>query len=83
MADRRSTYVFPSEELYEEAKNHIYRQMYTDYNDSNKIYFYGSWGSCSRFDWDQCWRIDIYDDCSDAPKAADIFKEHRGRFYDM
>ncbi|MDH6357797.1 hypothetical protein [Parabacteroides sp. PF5-9] len=83
MSQRRSTYVFPSESDYNDAKDHIYRQMYGDYSDSNKIYFYGSWGSCSQFDWDTCYRIDIYSDCSDAVQAADIFREHRGRFYDM
>ena len=82
MAERRSTYVFPTENDYDNARDHIYRQMYSDYGDSNKIYFYGFWGSCSRFDWDSCYRIDIYSDCTDAVKAADIFREHRGRFYD-
>lgn len=83
MAERRSTYLFQQESDYNDARDHIYRQMYGDYNDSNKIYFYGYWGSCAKFDWDTCYRIDIYDDCSDAGKAADIFREHRGRFYDM
>jgi hypothetical protein len=83
MAERRSTYVFPNETAYNEAKDHIYRQMPGDYSDSGKIYFYGSWGSCSKFDWNNCYRIDIYSDCSDAVKAADIFREHGGRFYDM
>jgi hypothetical protein len=57
--------------------------MYSDYHDSSKIYFCGSWGSCSKFGWDSCYRIDIYSDCSDAVKAADIFREHGGKFYEM
>ncbi len=50
--------------------------MYSDYNSSDCVYFYGSWGS-------DCWRIDIYSDCSDAPRVADILREHRGKYYDM
>ncbi|NVO11911.1 MAG: hypothetical protein HXX16_18280 [Bacteroidales bacterium] len=83
MAERRSTYVFPTDSDYNDAKDHIYRLMSSDYGDSNKIYFYGSWGSCSKFGWDNCYRADICSDCSDAGMAADIFREHRGRFYDM
>lgn len=56
--------------------------MNYDYNDSDKLYFYGYWGSCSKFDWERCWRIDIYSDCSDPEKAASIFREHRGRYYE-
>lgn len=82
MAERRSTYVFPDVSDYEDAKDHIYREMYSDYNDDNKIYFYGYVGSCSKFGWERCYRIDIYSDCSDAPRAADIFREHRGRYID-
>lgn len=76
MADRRSTYVFDRESDYEDAKNHLYHAMYSDYNSSDCVYFYGSWGS-------DCWRIDIYSDCSDAPRVADILREHRGKYYDM
>jgi hypothetical protein len=76
MADRRSTYVFSKEDSFNEAKDHIYRQMRGDYGDSNKIYFYGGWGSYG-------WRVDVYSGCSDALKAADIFREHGGKFYDM
>ena len=57
-------------------KNHLYHEMYSDYNNSDCIYFYGSWGS-------DCWRIDIYSECSDAPRAADLIREHRGKYYDM
>lgn len=76
MAERRSTYVFDREQDYEDARNHLWREMYSDYNDYNCIYFYGSWGS-------DCWRIDIYSNCSDAPCVADIIREHRGKYYDM
>lgn len=83
MADRRSTYVFQREQDYEDAKDHLYREMYQDYRDTDCLYFEGWWGSCSRFDWSECYRIDIMSGCSDAPKAADIIREHRGRYYDM
>ena len=35
MAERRSTYVFDRESDYEDAKNHLYHAMYSDYNDSD------------------------------------------------
>lgn len=76
MAERRSTYVFDRERDYEEAKSHLYRKMYGDYSNDDCIHFYGSWGS-------ECWRIDIYSDCSDAPLVADIIREHHGKFYDL
>lgn len=82
MATKRSTYLFSNENDFNEAKDHIYRLMYNDYWDSCKIDFYGWWGSCSQFDWPECYRIDIYDGCSDPEKAASIFREHRGRYYD-
>lgn len=83
MSTRRSTYLFPTENDYNDARDHIYREMYADYNDSCKLYFYGNWGSCSKFDWDVCYRVDIYSDCTDPERAASIFREHRGRYYDM
>ena len=43
----RSTYVFPTEEDYNDAKEHIYQKMYSDYCDSNKIWFRDWWGACS------------------------------------
>lgn len=82
MATRRSSYLFYREEDYQDVKDHLYREMYSDYNDSNKIYFYGYYGNCSRFDWDQCYKIEIWSDCSDPIKAASIIKEHGGRYYD-
>lgn len=82
MATRRSTYLLHREEDFQDVKDHLYREMYSDYNDSDKIYFYGYWGSCSRFDWDQCYKIEIWSDCSDPVKAASIIKEHGGRYYD-
>lgn len=74
MSEKRSTYFFSNREDYDEARDHLYRLMYSDYNDSDKIYFYGSWGSE--------YRIDIYSDCSDPVKVASIIKEHGGKFYD-
>lgn len=82
MATKRSTYLFSNEEDFNQAKDHLYRLMYDDYSDSDKIYFYGWWGSCSEFNWDECYRIDIYSDCTNPEFAASIFREHRGRFYD-
>ena len=82
MAERRSTYLFHYEQDFETAKNHLYREMYDDYNDSNRIYFYGFWGSCSQFDWDQCYRVDIYDECSDPLRASSILREHDGKYYE-
>ena len=75
MAERRSTYVFDRESDYEDAKNHLYREMYGDYQNSDCLYFCGWYGGE--------WRIDIYSECSDAPRAADIMREHRGRYYEV
>ncbi len=82
MATRRSTYVLRTEEDFQDVKDHLYREMSSDCNDSNKIYFCGFGGSCSRFDWDQCYKIEIWSDCSDPIKAASIIKEHGGKYYD-
>lgn len=82
MATRRSTYLFQTEQDYEDAKNHIYREMYSDYNDSDKIWFRGSDGRCWRFDWENSYRVEIWSDCSDPVKAASILREHCGRYYD-
>ena len=82
MSNRRSSYVFRSESDFQDAKDHLYRLMRDDYYDSNKLYFYGYWGSCSRFDWDECYKIEIWSDCSDPSLAASIIAEHGGRYYD-
>lgn len=82
MSTRRSTYLFQTEQDYEDARNHLYREMYSDYSSSDKIWFRGYDGYCSRFDWEKSWRIEIWSDCSDSIKAADIIREHRGRYYD-
>ena len=83
MAESRSTYLIEKEEDYNDARGHLYREMYSDYNNSDCIYFKGYDGGCSTFGWSTCYRIDIYSDCSDAPRVADIIREHRGRYYNM
>ena len=75
MADRRSTYVFDREEDYNDCRDHLWREMYSDYNDSDCIYFYGWWGGE--------YRIDIMSECSDAPRVADIIREHRGKYREI
>lgn len=70
MADRRSTYVFERESDYEDAKNHLYDKMYSDYYDSDKIYFEGYYGGV--------YEISIMEDCSDPERVASICREHRG-----
>lgn len=82
MATRRSSYVFPTEQDYDDARDHLYREMFSDYYDNDKLYFTGYWGSCYRFDWEQCYKIEIWSDCSDPIKAASIIKEHGGRYYE-
>ena len=83
MANRRSTYLFHYEDAYKDAINHLYREMRDDYYDSNRIHFYGFWGSCSDFGWNECYRVDIYDECSDPIHASSILREHDGKYYDM
>lgn len=82
MANKRSTYLFSNEGDFQRAKDHIYRMMHDDYDDPNKIYFYGYWGACSDLEWPKCYRVDIYSNCTNPELAASIFREHRGRFYD-
>lgn len=78
MADVRSTYLFEREDDYNEAVSHLRREMNDDYNKSNSGGFY-FWGYTST---NSAYRIDILTDCSDAPYAADIIREHRGKYYD-
>ena len=73
MSERLSTYCFDRYDDYQEAKDHLYEMMSSDYYNSDAIYDYGSWGS-------DCWRIDIYSECSDPERAARIFREHRGKW---
>lgn len=77
MANIRSTYLFERESDYDEAVDHLRREMYDDYSRSNSNCFY-FWGYTST---NSAYRIDILDNCSDAPHAADIIREHRGRYY--
>ena len=70
MAKRRSTYFFPSENWYEEAKEHFFNKMYQDYHDADKLYFEGKYG-------DE-YVISIMEECSDPEQAASICREHRG-----
>ena len=76
MSERISTYGFDRYEDYDEAKSHLYEMMPRDYRDSDCIYDYGSWGC-------DCWRIDIYSDCSDPQRVASICREHRGKWYQV
>ena len=74
MAERRSTYLFEKEQDYLDAKDHLERAMPYDCNYTDKIECRGYWGSC--------YRMQIWSECSDPIKAADIIREHRGRYYD-
>lgn len=70
MAARRSTYFFPTERDYEQAKDHLYDNMYQDYQNSDKLYFEGRYG-------DE-YVISIMEYCSDPEMAASLCREHRG-----
>ena len=74
MAERRSTYVFPTENDYNEFMDAIYYndELNSCYYDSDKIYRYGRWGSE--------YRIDIYSDCPNPVLAASIAREHNGKY---
>lgn len=72
MSERRSTYVFDEEEDYEMVKEVLYDRMRSDYDDSDKLFFYGYWGGQ--------YRVDIYSGCSNPEKAASYCREHGGRF---
>jgi len=73
MATKLGSYIFSSEESYEAAKNSIRDQMYQDYNSSDKIYFYGRYGSD--------YLIEIYSDCSDSQLAGQICRTYGGKPY--
>lgn len=77
MADIRSTYLFEREEDYNDAVKHLYHDMQEDCYRSNSSCFC-FWGYTSAY---SAYRIDILSDCSDAPRAADIIREHRGKYY--
>ena len=74
MAELSSTYVFEREDDYNEAVDHLERLMHDDrYNDD----CIRCWGYDSGV---SAYRIDIYSGCSDAPRAAAIIREHRGKY---
>lgn len=77
MADIRSTYLFDREDDYNDAYNHLYREIPDDSYRSNSscLHFWGYTSTNSAY------RIDILTDCSDAPRATDIIREHRGKYY--
>lgn len=72
IVDRRSSYAFATEEAYEEAKSHLYKKMYQDYKDPDKLYFEGWCGGE--------YIISIMDNCSNPLDAASICKEHEGHY---
>ena len=72
MADRRSSYFFASEEMYERAKELLYQEMSRDYYDSDKLYFEGWYGGE--------YIISIMDECSDPEAAARICRDQGGRY---
>ena len=73
MATKLGGYLFKRETDYDAAKDAIYKQMYSDYNNSDKIYFYGSYGSD--------YLIEIYSDCSDPRLAGQICGTYNGEPY--
>lgn len=73
MATKLAGYLFHSSDAYEAAKGSLYNQMYSDYSNSDKIYFYGSYGSD--------YLIEIYDECSDATLAGKICRANGGENY--
>jgi hypothetical protein len=70
MATKLGGYLFKRESDYQAAKDALYNQMYSDYNDSDKIYFYGSYGSG--------YLIEIYGECSDPRLAGRICSTYNG-----
>jgi hypothetical protein len=73
MATKLGGYIFSNSDSYEAAKDSLYNQLYSDYRDSDKIYFYGSYGSD--------YLIEIYSDCSDAQLAGQICRTFGGKPY--
>jgi hypothetical protein len=76
MATKLGGYLFKRESDYQAAKDALYNQMYSDYNNSDKIYFYGgySYGGGG-------YLIEIYDECSDPRLAGKICSTYNGEPY--
>lgn len=75
------TYVLPTKEDFQRVRTHLFVEMPNDCCDSDKIYFHGNWGSCHRFDWAECYKIEILRHCSNPIKVASIIEEHGGENY--
>lgn len=73
MATRLGGYIFKRDVDYEKAKEVLYDQMYGDYNDSDKIYFYGSYGGE--------YLIEIYSECSNPRLVGQICSAYNGEPY--
>jgi len=71
MVEKRGTFVFSSEDSYNDAKEHVFRQMHNDYG-FPKIEFTGKYRGE--------YRVDIWSGCSDVVKAADIIRKYGGKF---
>jgi len=66
MIEKLVTYMFASEDSYNDARDRIFRQMHNDY-DFPKVEFTGRYMGE--------YRVCIWSRCSDAVKAAGILKE--------
>lgn len=71
MATRIGVFYFKEESDYNNAKDDIYNQMYSDYG-YPKVEIVGYYGGE--------YRIDVWDECSDDTKAFSICRRHRGRY---
>lgn len=73
MATKLGGYIFSNSDSYEAAKNSLCNQMSSDYYNSDKIYFYGSYGSD--------YLIEIYSECSDTQLVGQICRTFGGKPY--
>ena len=62
MATRVACFSFSDEEKYELARKNLYDNLYQDYQNNSKIYFYGKYG-------DE-YVLYIYDECSNLELAC-------------
>lgn len=74
MADRRSTYLFHNEQDYNNLRDAVYDQNSTLYYDSDKVYWYGSYGGD--------WRVDLMEHLTqdELEWVVSSIREHNGHY---
>ena len=80
MAERRSTYLFYDEQDYNNLKDTVYDKNSSLYYDSDKVYWYGSYGYYDGHD--RSWRVDLMDRLTqdELEWMVGRIREHNGHY---